>query len=96
MERKFNIILFRGTDLDGDGYPDAPLRYEFTNSKSIVQFPLNFCPGMPEYKFITPRNKTCPGSWGIVVREWKIFMAVSACHPFSPRSFIPSRTYISV
>lgn len=67
----------RGTDLDADGYPDAPLRFDFTDSEGVVQFPLNFCPGFPENNFITPVNETCPGSWGIVVREWKIFLAVS-------------------
>ena len=33
-----------GSDMDGDGLPDVPLRYEMDEG-SVVEFPLNFCPG---------------------------------------------------
>ena len=45
-----------GDDIDGDGFPDLPLRYEFPNTDSdsmnVVQFPLGFCPGRPESNFV--------------------------------------------
>ena len=48
----------RGNDIDGDGVPDLPLRYEFPNpeqdSMNVVQFPLGFCPGSPETNFVVP------------------------------------------
>jgi hypothetical protein len=67
-----------GQDTNDDGIPDLPLRYEFGTSDTVVQFPLGFCPGSPETNFVNLTG-TCPGSWGIVVKEWKIFTAVSIC-----------------
>lgn len=91
-----------GDDIDGDGVPDLPLRYEFpnanTDSMNVVQFPLGFCPGRPETNFMVtvgsadPKDK-CPGSWGIVVKEWKIFMA---SYPPTAKNLNPTTKQLDV
>ena len=69
-----------GKDINGDGIPDIPLRYEFANSKSVVQFPLGFCPnttlapGFVQNKSVATMS-SCVGQWGIVVKEWETMTA---------------------
>ena len=46
-----------GKDINGDNIPDIPLRYEIEDSKSVVQFPLGFCPSAPNGV-----NNACTGT----------------------------------
>ena len=87
-----------GDDIDGDGVPDLPLRYEFpnadTDSMNVVQFPLGFCPGRPDTNFVlNDTTGKCPGSWGIVVKEWKIFMA---SYPPTAKNLNPTTKQLDV
>ena len=73
-------IFFLFRDINGDGIPDIPLRYEFADSKSVVQFPLGFCPnttlapGFVQNKSVATMS-SCVGQWGIVVKEWETMTA---------------------
>ena len=51
--------------------PDVPLRYEIHESKSVVQFPLGFCPNAPN-----GIDFSCQGNFGIVIKEWKTITRV--------------------
>ena len=51
--------------------PDVPLRYEIHKSKSVVQFPLGFCPNAPN-----GIDFSCQGNFGIVIKEWKTITRV--------------------
>ena len=64
-----------GRDINGDGIPDIPLRYEFDASKSVVQFPLGFCPSAPESGHIVNHTTPCIGQWGFVFKEWETITA---------------------
>ena len=60
-----------GQDRNGDMIPDVPLRYEIHKSKSVVQFPLGFCPNAPN-----GIDFSCQGNFGIVIKEWKTITRV--------------------
>ena len=57
------------------------------DSKSVIQFPLGFCPGAAKENFVysnsADRNrrqnatKECQGQWGLVLKEWETITAVS-------------------
>ncbi len=64
-----------GRDTDGDGIPDVPLRYEFDDSKSVVQFPLGFCPSVPGHIRNVSAEGPCVGQWGLVFKEWQTITA---------------------
>ena len=61
-----------GKDVDGDGIPDIPLRYDIDNSNVMVQFPIGFCPGSKE-----GIKLNCTGNYGIVLKEWETITRVS-------------------
>jgi len=65
--------------LDGDGCPDRKLRFQFSGSDTVVQFPLGFCPSTPETGMITDECK-CKGRWGFVLKEWETITAVRDEH----------------
>ena len=69
-----NIV---GRDLDFDGRPDKPLKYTFEASKTVIEFPLGFCPSEPG--FVRDRNRLkdepCEGQWGLVLKEWETITA---------------------
>ena len=76
-----SLSLFRvpgsstvGTDINNDGIPDIPLRYELDDSQSVVQFPLGFCPSEPGG--VVRGKKRCFGSYGIVIKEWEAITRV--------------------
>ena len=71
-----------GRDLDGDGIPDVPLRYEFDSSQSVVQFPLGFCPSAPESGHVVNHTTPCEGQWGFVFKEWE---TITATYPTTAR-----------
>ena len=68
---------------NGDGIPDRPLRYEFDSvdpaMKSIVQFPLGFCPSGSNASNPHIQLTNCSGQWGFVFKEWETITAVSVC-----------------
>ena len=80
-----------GADVTGDGIPDIPLRYEMTE-ESVVEFPLNFCPGVRFDWIVTkgekkekrtqwhvspdPLTHPCSGYWGIAIKEWQVIKQV--------------------
>ena len=78
--------VYIGKDTDGDGIPDQPLRFEMEDSKSVIQFPLGFCPGAAKENFVysnsDKRNRRqnatqeCQGQWGLVLKEWETITAV--------------------
>ena len=88
-----------GRDTNNDGIPDRPLRFEFDNSKSVIQFPLGFCPSAPgfvlEYNDIGLPIGVCDGQWGFVFKEWETITAVSKasfqCHSLPVLSLTCSR-----
>ena len=81
-----------GTDTDGDGQPDVPLKYSFKNSETYVEFPLKFCPGVLfEWEVNGTRNSQkhispdvvkfpCVGTWGICIKEWEAIKQVGHVH----------------
>jgi hypothetical protein len=73
---RLNFAKTIGRDTDNDGRPDIPLRFEFDDSKSVIQFPLGFCPG----DFSDPDNPQinfqCTGEWGFVLKEWQTIFKV--------------------
>ena len=60
-----------GKDLDGDGVPDIPLRYEMEESDVVVQFPIGFCPDAEDGVKLN-----CSGNFGIVLKEWETITRV--------------------
>jgi hypothetical protein len=68
-----------GRDINGDGVKDIPLRYEFDDSKTVVQFPLGFCPNSPGFVQNDTRQ-LCRGQWGVVLKEWE---TITASYPAS-------------
>ena len=76
--------IYIGKDTDGDGIPDVPLRFEMEDSKSVIQFPLGFCPGAEKDNFVFSKSRKrlqnstseCQGSWGLVLKEWETITAV--------------------
>jgi hypothetical protein len=64
-----------GRDMDGDGIPDRPLRFEFDNSKSVVEFPIGFCPSVVGFWVNVTAGDTCPGQFGFVFKEWETITA---------------------
>ena len=60
-----------GTDTTGDLYPEHPMRYEFEDSQTVVEFPLGFCPGDRTDPSSPSINFQCRGKWGIVIKEWE-------------------------
>ena len=80
-----------GTDVTGDGIPDIPLRYDMSEG-SVVEFPLNFCPGKrfdwieggskKTQWHVTPDPLTlpCEGYWGIALKEWQVIKQVITKH----------------
>ena len=98
---KYICIFFLFRDINGDGIPDIPLRYEFADSKSVVQFPLGFCPnttlapGFVQNKSVATTS-SCIGQWGIVVKEWE---TMTATYPKTGKYsvfFLKKKTTISV
>ena len=80
-----------GRDLDFDGIPDIPMRYTFQQSRSVVEFPLGFCPSTPgfvrdpktlrkeDFNEDDPDNTgPCLGQWGFAFKEWE---AITATYP---------------
>ena len=76
--------VYIGKDTDGDGIPDVPLRFEMDDSKSVIQFPLGFCPGAAKDDFVFSKSRErlkdstaeCQGQWGLVLKEWETITAV--------------------
>ena len=76
--------MYIGKDTDGDGIPDVPLRFEMDSSRSVIQFPLGFCPGAIKEDFVYSQSrerldkstKECQGQWGLVLKEWETITAV--------------------
>ena len=76
--------MYIGKDTDGDGIPDVPLRFEMDGSRSVIQFPLGFCPGAIKEDFVYSQSrerldkstKECQGQWGLVLKEWETITAV--------------------
>ena len=69
-----------GTDVTEDGYPDVPLRFEFEESRCVIQFPLLFCPGDRSDPDDPQRNRFCRGEWGFVLKEWTV---ITKTYPWS-------------
>ena len=77
--------VFIGKDTNNDGIPDQPLRFEMEDSKSVIQFPLGFCPGATNENFVFSKSRNrlqnstaeCQGQWGLVLKEWETITAVS-------------------
>ncbi len=65
-----------GRDLDGDTWPDIPLRFEIEDSPAVIQFPLGWCPGSRTEPEFPEQNFRCVGDWGIVIKEWQIVVKV--------------------
>ena len=71
--------VFIGKDIDGDDIPDVPLRFEMDDSKTVIEFPLGFCPGAASENFVYGRSNnklqnatnSCQGQWGLVLKEWE-------------------------
>ena len=72
-----------GKDVDGDGIPDIPLRYEMDDSDAVVQFPVGFCPNAKG-----GINFNCSGNFGVVLKEWetitrvRCYMTMTFYHPW--------------
>ena len=62
-----------GKDIDGDGVPDIPLRYEMEESDVVVQFPIGFCPNSEDGVKLN-----CSGNFGIVLKEWETITRVGS------------------
>ena len=99
--------MYIGKDTDGDGIPDVPLRFEMDSSRSVIQFPLGFCPGAIKEDFVYSQSrerldkstKECQGQWGLVLKEWETITAVRISSMFlfglsKRRRKIMSREYI--
>ena len=74
-----------GKDVNSDGRPDIPLRFDVEDSKSAIQFPLGFCPGDRSDKNSHQVNFKCVGEWGFVIKEWETIVKVIKfpfCNPF--------------
>ena len=65
-----------GKDVNADGRPDIPLRFDVEDSTSAVQFPLGFCPGDKSDKSSPQINFKCIGEWGFVIKEWETIVKV--------------------
>ena len=55
------------------------------DSKTVIEFPLGFCPGAASENFVYGRSnnklqnatKSCQGQWGLVLKEWETITAVN-------------------
>ena len=73
----------------GDCVPDSPMRYEFDESESVIQFPIGFCPtnrnGFINTNILNESiacDNPCKGQWGLVFKEWE---SITATYPESAR-----------
>ena len=65
-----------GKDINSDGKPDIPLRFDVEYSRSAIQFPLGFCPGDRSNNNSPQINFKCIGEWGFVIKEWETIVKV--------------------
>ena len=73
---RLNYAKTIGKDVNADGRPDIPLRFDVEDSSSAVQFPLGFCPGDKSDKNSPQINFKCIGEWGFVIKEWETIVKV--------------------
>ena len=73
----------RGTDTNNDNWPDIPLRFEFEDSNSVIQFPLGFCPGSMLNVSNPMIDYRCRGHWGFVFKEWQ---TITKAYPKSAKN----------
>eukprot|EP00095_Tigriopus_kingsejongensis_P012226 maker-scaffold528_size145933-snap-gene-0.28 protein:Tk12226 transcript:maker-scaffold528_size145933-snap-gene-0.28-mRNA-1 annotation:"cobinamide adenolsyltransferase" len=82
-----------GRDTDGDGWPDVPLRFEFDDSDSVIQFPLGYCPGDRKNVSDPQINFKCIGEWGFVLKEWE---TITKVYPESAKNLNPVTKQIDI
>ena len=79
---RINHAFTIGKDTNGDGIPDKPLRYEISASRTVIEFPLGFCPGDTSDPAQPQINFECVGEFGVVIKEWEVVTRVQKISTF--------------